>query len=322
MLGIAAVLAAPAAAQTSRIEGGSTALSGFVFHYETRLDPPVPPLGDSLNMLVLTTPPSTVHRVMLDRTKKVYFGYDAVIGMGGRVTAGQAERLYQITFAALTSTPALEKILGVDASEWKRLPAPEFPGTREIREGEVLELALLNNNTWGQRMTEYVTILPPQRQGFDRGPKWEFVFAPGAPRDFTTTDVVLRFVEPHVRAALRASSDAAARVTASRTMFRVAGDVAGPVAWIYVPTRGRFLLSLVPRSEFRLAGSVRGTSLNFTVDGDSYAVTSASPIAPGEAAFNLYVRHQPAWTPSYPNADVDAIHMGAADRLEYLNPSR
>jgi hypothetical protein len=318
ILGVAAALATPAAGQTSRIEGGSTTLGGFVFHYETRLEPPVPPLGDTFNMLVLTTPPSTVHRVMLDRTRKVYFGYDAIIGVGGRVTAGEPdERLYRITFGALTLTPALEKVLGGDAREWKLLPAPKFPDTRQIREGEVLELGLLNNDTWGQRMTEYVTILPPPRQGFDPGRKWEFVFAPGAPRDFTAADGVLRFVEPHVRATLRAS-DAAARVSASRSMYRVAGDVAGSVAWIYVPTRGRFLLSLLPRSEFRLAGSVRGTSLNFAVDGESYAVTSASPIAPGEAAFNLYVRHQPAWTPSYPNADLDTIHMGAADRLEYL----
>ena len=166
-------------------------------------------------------------------------------------------------------------------------------------------------------MTDYVTILPPQRQGFNAGPKWEFVFAPGAPRDLTAADVILQFKEPHVSVALR-SGDAGGPDTAPRRMFRVAGDVAGAVTWIYVPTRGRFLLSLVPRRDFRRAGSVRGTSLSFTVDGDTVAVTSASRIAPGEAAFNLYVRHQPAWKPSYPNADVDAIHMGAADRAEYL----
>src|SRR5688572_25206337 len=61
--------AAPALAQTSRVESGSTSLGGLVFSYETHLAPPVPPLGDGLNMLVLTTPPATVHRVMLDRVR-------------------------------------------------------------------------------------------------------------------------------------------------------------------------------------------------------------------------------------------------------------
>jgi len=30
------------------------------------------------------------------------------------------------------------------------------------------------------------------------------------------------------------------------------------------------------------------------------------------------VRRQPDWKPSYPKANLDTIHIGAADRLEYL----
>jgi hypothetical protein len=98
----------------------------------------------------------------------------------------------------------------------------------------------------------------------------------------------------------------------------VTGDAVGSIVWIFVPGRGRFALSLIPRGEFRQAGTVRGTSLSFTIDRNTYTVTSASRIVPGRAAFNLYVLHQPGWKPTYDNANVDTVHIGAADRLEYL----
>jgi hypothetical protein len=45
---------------------------------------------------------------------------------------------------------------------------------------------------------------------------------------------------------------------------------------------------------------------------------SSSRIAPATAAFNLYVLRQPEWKPTYRNANLDTIHIGSADRLEYL----
>jgi hypothetical protein len=95
-------------------------------------------------------------------------------------------------------------------------------------------------------------------------------------------------------------------------------DETGSVVWVYVPNRGRFLLSLVPstRFGFRRAGEIRGSSLRFTVGGDTYSVSSSRRIAPGDAAFNLYVLHQPGWRPTYDNADLSMTIVGAADRME------
>jgi hypothetical protein len=44
---------------------------------------------------------------------------------------------------------------------------------------------------------------------------------------------------------------------------------------------------------------------------------STSRIAPATAAFNLYVLQQPDWKPTYGNANLDTVHIGSADRLEY-----
>src|SRR5688500_2797014 len=97
VLCLLAAAASPAFGQTSRVEGGSTSLGSFVFYYETRLEPPVPPLGDSLSMLVIPSQ-NTVHRVMLDHARKVFFGYDAQISDAGRVD----QLLYRVTFGPLT----------------------------------------------------------------------------------------------------------------------------------------------------------------------------------------------------------------------------
>jgi hypothetical protein len=47
-------------------------------------------------------------------------------------------------------------------------------------------------------------------------------------------------------------------------------------------------------------------------------ISAAARIAPGQAAFNLYVLHQPDWKPTYPFADLAAFNMGAEDRIEPL----
>jgi hypothetical protein len=97
-------------------------------------------------------------------------------------------------------------------------------------------------------------------------------------------------------------------------------EVSGSVVWFYTSNRGRYILSLVPRPElgFRRAGEVRGTSLSFVVGKDTFSLSTGARIAPGQAAFNLYVRHDPEWRPTYPNADLTAFSMGATDRAESL----
>ena len=69
---------------------------------------------------------------------------------------------------------------------------------------------------------------------------------------------------------------------------------------------------------FRRSGEIRGSSLRFTIGGDTYSVNTTGRIAPGDAAFDLYVLHQPKWRPGYPDADLDAATVGAADRVEDL----
>ena len=302
-------LSAPAGAQTRQIDRGHASQGKFAFYWETHLDPPTPPFSTGFGTAYANTPAGLVHRVLLDRVKKVYFGYSV------QIEPLPEGRTYRLTFQPLSLTPELnQQLIGNDAVGWTRLPAPRFPSPRTVHSGEVLELNLLTNAGWGQTLTEFVTVQaqePARAEGFQvqRAPR-EFTFAGGTPRDFRAEDVDLRLREPRV--SINGHVD--------ESSLKTIGDEAGPIVWIYVPNRGRFLLSLIPRPElgFRRTGEIRGSSLRFTVGGDTFSIASGSRVAPGQSAFNLYVLHQPTWRPAYANANLDAFAIGSADRAEYL----
>lgn len=303
----ALAVATPATTQTRRVDSGSAAVQGFAFHWETQLNPPTPPLADgSFFSTFDETAPNQVHRMLMDRTKRVYFGYTVVVEpLQGRT--------FRLTFYPLTLTVQLRQRLGDDAPSWKALPSTKFPAPQTIRSGDVLELSLLANENWGQQLTEFLTVQEVSRpEGFFRldSTSREFSFAAGAPRDFTVSDVVLRLKDPRVFVNGRFEDSSA----------RALGEETGGVVWIYIPLRGRFLLSVTPNPKqgFNRAGEIRGNSVRFTVGGNTYSINSASRIAPGTAAYNVYVLHQPEWRPTYANANLDVITIGAADRVEYL----
>ncbi len=301
--------AATLAAQSRPIDQGSVTLyaSGVPmkglagFYWETRLNPPTPPLSSGFGTASDVTSPDVVHRVLLDRTRKVYFGYNAKV-------QPQGSNAYRLTLSPLTLTAELAKRLG-DPAAWTQLPAPRFPAARIVRGGEVLQLDLLMNEKWGQQVTEYITVQePPMRGGFEILPPREFSVGVGTARDFTANDAELRLASPRV-SVNGAFSEASAQVR---------GDESGSLVWIYLPNRGRFVLSIVPRPAqgFRRAGEARGSSLRFTAGSDVITIANGARVAPGQSAYHVYVLHQPAWKPTYANANTDAVILGSADRVE------
>jgi hypothetical protein len=301
------VLGATTYAQTSRIDGGSLSLERFGFYWETHLVPAVPALSDGFGTAALSDPSGTIHRIMLDRSRRVYFGYDV------KVEPLPNTNTYRLTFGTLSMTPEMsQRFFGAPDSGWRMLPPPRFPDSRTIRGGDVLQLDLLTNSAWGQTLVDYVTVQEPPRRldSVDVSAPREFSFAPGAPRDFKADDMELRLQEPRL----------SINGTLQESSLRVRADVSGPIVWLYVPDRGRFLISLTPQANlgFRRAGEVRGSSLRFTLGNETFTLVSGTKIAPPQAAFNVYVLHDPKWRPTYANANLSAVMVGAADRADYV----
>lgn len=308
--------AIPIAGQTTRMDGGSVSVGReFGFYWETHLHPAAPALDSFYTSARLDG--GVIYRVMLDRERRLYFGYGAAVA-----PASEAGR-YRVTVMPLALTPGLARsILGDDYAAWTALQgpstgsvhwdsvasrAPELGAigprsvTTEIGAGEVLSLTLLTNPATGQQIVDYVSVQNPQPfRGFEVVAPREFSFAAGAPRDFGIEDAELRISAP------RLSIDGRLQ----ESTLNLTGSAAGTIVWIYVPGRGRFFLSLAPHAElgFSRAGEVRGSALTFTAGGETFALVSGGRIA-GSAPFNLYVRHEPEWVPTYQHADRSAFIM-------------
>jgi hypothetical protein len=292
----------PVFAQSKRIDGGTVSQEKFGFYWETRLQPGSPPL-DGLTTET-TQEPGVIHRLLLDRTRQVYAGYDFV------VQPLAEPNTYSVTIRPLSmNSESARRVLGNNPPSWTQMRTPgwSMPTAQTVKGGDVLELTLFNNRSTGQNVIDYVTIQEPTRkfQGFNTVPERKFSYAPGPSRDFKADDVELTIQMP--RLSINGKLD--------ESTANYLGDVSGAVVWFYTAKRGRFLLSLVPRPElgFRKAGEIRGSSLRFMIGSDVFTLSAAGSIAPGQAAYSLYVLHEPDWRPTYLHADLSAFIMGSLD---------
>jgi hypothetical protein len=282
------------------VDGGAISREGYGFYWETRVEPPSPGLGAGFETQTAEQG-DAIRRIMIDSRNGTYFGYEVLVDVLGETGP------YRVTFREFSAPfEAAAWTLPESPVPWASVASPRFPPPEVIQAGEVLALELLSNTDTGQRIVDYVTIQEPSRtfRGFDTIPDRQFAFATGDARDFRVEDLEMRVQSARLRVNGVPEESAEGRFY----------EVSGPLVWFYAPGRGRFVLSLAPRPDlgFERRGEVRGTLLEFVVDGDTFALASGVRIAPGEAVFNLYVRHEPQWLPSYPFANTRAFMMGSA----------
>jgi hypothetical protein len=264
-------------AQERRLAIGQGGSESYQFFYDmvvTPGEPPVRSLGGGIRV------GSQIHRVMIDKENRSYFGYTAT------VEVVSAPGPYRITFGPLTGGPQNFLSEGENAAAYTQLAAPDWggPAIRTIRAGEVIALTLLTNNRTGQKIVEYVTVMPPGESPDRLGPlPMKSIFEEGTPRDFRAEDALLD---------VRPSS-----ATLSGVAVRLPGGASGILPYFSVPNHGRLILSLTPRPDlgFRKAGEIRGSTMSITFDGRTLNVNNEGRIAPGAGPFNLYVLHQRDW---------------------------
>jgi hypothetical protein len=250
-----------------------------------QVEPPVPPLADNVSGGLLCTG-SGAHRAIADPALQKYFGYDIDF------EAGPQANTYRLKLKPLSATP---KEMGLsDAIGWTALALPPLPEPQIVSVGDTIALDLFVNPVTGQKIVDYIRIedLPHRALG-----------KPAAPaeraRDFTASDAELRLIE--------------ARASVNSKWVANFDDVTASLVSFYLPRHGRYILALVPHPElgFQKAGEIRGTSLSFTVAGDTIAFECRDRIAPERARYNLYVRHDPGWAPK--GEAARSAHLAAAE---------
>jgi len=281
-------LCVPCVAQTGVIAQGNVARGTFSFYWQSRVEPPSPPLADSLGYGAgYHTTSDSVYRVMIDRTRNVYFGYEV------QVTALQKHR-YRLKFEPLNLTAENFTQLHMEpADRWAKLDIP-VPSSRflypfrdepdVVNELDVVAVDLMMNPSSKQKIVDYVVLQGPGRAwSFDQPHAVrEFSYPEGDPRELSLSDVGMRVLDPQVS-------------VNGVVQYSEPGEVAGAYIWFSPPERERrYIFTLLPHAGFQKAGEVRGSTLRFTLAGDTVVITSARPIVSADAVLNLYERIEPA----------------------------
>jgi hypothetical protein len=94
----------------------------------------------------------------------------------------------------------------------------------------------------------------------------------------------------------------------------------GSLLWIYIPDRGRFIFSLVPREgyAFQKIGMLDDNRIEFELNGEFYEWTSGDSILSTGGVWNLWVLHDPDYTPWFGTSVTARLPQKSPNMLEKI----
>jgi hypothetical protein len=275
-------LAPPALAQTGI---SSSTWNGMNIELIARMDP-----GSTQVPGAVLTGTDRFYRLVEDRAKMRYFGYDLVVEPRGSQT-------FQIRIEPFSLSS--ERLAATVPPSWTVVPLLKYPLVPDVRVGDTVLIDLLENPATGQKVVDRLTLkrAKPIAEGA------------GSLRNFSLSELELTLENP------RLFVDG--KLVDASTRF--GGSLSGSVLWFYLQGPGRFIVSLLPHPElgFYRAGEISENALSFADSGNQYRLQGSARIVPGTGRFHLYMRRDPKWRPSGSEANAP-MAMGAADRPEDL----
>lgn len=226
-----------------------------------------------------------IHRVITDAQQNVVFGYDLW------VNADPITKKFSL--AVLPADEAFRRSFLKDStpprpnSAFATFPKSTTPQT--LDDGDAVSVELLVNAESGVKIVDVVSVT------FDRSTLRESHLE-SAPKDFTLDAVALgvKNYSLLINGSLVSKSKSSIGCT-------------GALLWLYLPERGRFIFSLVPREgyDFEKVAVLDENKIEFTVNGERYEWVSSASILPNGGTWNLWVLHDPSYTPLFaPQASV------------------
>lgn len=220
-----------------------------------------------------------IHRVLTDAQKNVVFGYDLW------VTADPVTKKFSL--AVLPADEAFRRTFLKDFTPTRpNSPFATFPNSttpQTLDDGDAVSLDLLVNSESGVRIVDVVSVT------FDRSTLRESN-PESLPKDFTLDAVALAVKNYSL-------SINGTLVTKSKSSI----GCSGALLWLYVPERGRFIFSLVPREgyDFAKVAVLDDNRIEFTLNGERYEWLSSDSILPNGGTWNLWVLHDSKYTPLF-----------------------
>ena len=220
-----------------------------------------------------------IHRVLTDAQQNVVFGYDLWVSADPltkkfSIAVLPADETFRRTFLK-DSTPLLPN------RPFATFPKSTTPQT--LDDGDAVSLELLVNQESGVKIVDVVKVT------FDRSTLRENNLH-SVPRDFTLDAIALAVKNYQL------SIDGTVVGKSKSTI-----GCTGALLWFYVPERGRFIFSLVPREgyEFEKIGVLADNKIEFTANGERYEWVSSTSILANGGTWNLWVLHDPTYTPLF-----------------------
>lgn len=208
-----------------------------------------------------------IHRVLTDAQQNVVFGYDLWI------SADPVTKKFSV--AVLPANDAFRRSFLPNGS-FATFPKSTTPQT--LDDGDAVSLELLVNHESGVKIVDVVSVTFDRAKLRDGSPET-------APKDFTL--------------AVKNYSLSIDGNIVSRNKSKIGAS--GALLWFYVPERGRFIFSLVPRDgyQFEKIAVLDENKIAFTANGERYEWSSETPILPNGGTWNLWVLHDPSYTPLF-----------------------
>lgn len=226
-----------------------------------------------------------IHRVLTDAQQNVVFGYDLWINADPMtkkfsVAVLPADEAFRRSFLKDFTPPRPN-------SAFATFPKSTTPQT--LDDGDAVSLELLVNHESGAKIVDVVRVT------FDRTTLRESNLE-SAPKDFTL-DAVALGVKNY---SLLINGNEVSRSKSSI-------GCSGALLWLYIPERGRFIFSLVPRDgyDFQKTAVLDENKIAFTIDGEHYEWVSSTSILPSGGTWNLWVLRDTKYTPLFGGEETE-----------------
>ncbi len=264
--------------------GGFVAFRSETSAADTKHIPDSKSLAALLYALALAGDNRIIHRVITDAERRVIFGYDLW------VNADPLTRKFSLT--VLPADDAFRRTFLKDSipqrtnEVFATFPKSTTPQT--LDDGDAISLELLLNQESGVKIVDVVRVT------FDRSTLRDS-YLESPPKDFTLDAVALAIKSYQLL--IDGNLVGKGKSTTGCT---------GSLLWFYVPDRGRFIFSLVPREgySFQKIGVLEENRIEFIANGERYEWFSGAPILPNGGTWNLWVLHDTKYTPLFSSQPV------------------
>lgn len=257
----------------------------------------------NFRQLTRATGENRIIRLLMDETNAVIFGYELTVEQ-------TASNKFRLKFAPLPANFALPIFPGQKASlagnrrKTVLLTLPETISDQAVEDAEGLTVNLLFHPQLKIRIADIVRVSATRER-----------LEPPVivPRELTLDDLELAF--KNLKINLNDEEYAKGKI---------ARAYSGSLIWFYLPQKGFFLLSLVPREgyDFRRIGTIDNNKIEFSIGDEKYEMISEEPILPVTGTWGLWILHDPKYRPPFLQSVDENDHATAAERPKPKKPSR